>query len=66
MSMVKKLNERGVGALPGFIGIEVLNAEKGRLESRFELREELVAPNGYLHPSRSSRSPTPPAATAAS
>jgi uncharacterized protein (TIGR00369 family) len=47
--MVEKLNERGVGTLPGLIGIEVLEAEKGRLESRLELREELMAPNGYLH-----------------
>jgi 1,4-dihydroxy-2-naphthoyl-CoA hydrolase len=49
MSMLEKLNERGVGTLPGLIGIEVLEAEKGRLESRLELREELMAPNGYLH-----------------
>jgi 1,4-dihydroxy-2-naphthoyl-CoA hydrolase len=49
MSMVEKLNERGVGTLPELIGIEVLEAEKGRLDSRLELREELMAPNGYLH-----------------
>jgi len=47
--MVDALNERGVGTLPGLIGIEVLEAEKGRLESRLELRKELMAPNGYLH-----------------
>ena len=44
-----QLNERGVGTLPGLIGIEVLEANKGRLESRLELRGELMAPNGYLH-----------------
>ena len=49
MSVVDGLNERGVGTLPGLIGLEVLEAEKGRLESRLELREELMAPNGYLH-----------------
>jgi uncharacterized protein (TIGR00369 family) len=49
MSMVNGLNERGVGTLPGLIGLEVLEAEKGRLSSRLELREELMAPNGYLH-----------------
>jgi 1,4-dihydroxy-2-naphthoyl-CoA hydrolase len=49
MSMVEGLNERGVGTLPGLIGIEILEAEKGRIESRLELREELMAPNGYLH-----------------
>ena len=49
MSVVDALNERGVGTMPGLIGIEVLDAERGRLESRLELREELMAPNGYLH-----------------
>ena len=49
MSTLEGLNERGVGTLPGLIGIEVVEAEKGRLESRLELREELMAPNGYLH-----------------
>ena len=49
MSIVDGLNERGVGALPGLIGLEVLEAEKGRLASRLELRGELMAPNGYLH-----------------
>jgi uncharacterized protein (TIGR00369 family) len=49
MSIVEGLNERGVGTLPGLIGVEILEAEQGRLESRLELREELMAPNGYLH-----------------
>ena len=49
MSLLDRLNERGVGTLPGLIGIEVLEAEKGRLSSRLELRDELMAPNGYLH-----------------
>ncbi len=49
MSLVDRLNERGIGTLPGLIGIEVLEAEKGRLASCLELRGELMAPNGYLH-----------------
>jgi uncharacterized protein (TIGR00369 family) len=49
MSIVDELNERGVGTLPGLIGIEFLEAEKGRIASCLELREELMAPNGYLH-----------------
>ena len=49
MSIVDGLNERGVETLPGLIGLEILEAEKGRLASRLELREELMAPNGYLH-----------------
>jgi 1,4-dihydroxy-2-naphthoyl-CoA hydrolase len=49
MSIVDGLNERGVGTLPGLIGIEILEAEGGRIASQLELREELMAPNGYLH-----------------
>ncbi len=49
MSLLEELNERGTGTLPGLIGIEVLEVEKGRLASRLELRDELLAPNSYLH-----------------
>lgn len=49
MSLVKMLNERGVGTLPGLLGLEVLEAGDGRLSTRLELRDELMAPNGYLH-----------------
>ncbi len=49
MSLVEELNNRGNGTLPGLIGIEILQAEKGRLKSRLDLRDELMAPNGYLH-----------------
>jgi 1,4-dihydroxy-2-naphthoyl-CoA hydrolase len=49
MTMLDELNERGVGRLPGLIGLEVLAAEAGRLSTRLELRDELLAPNGYLH-----------------
>jgi 1,4-dihydroxy-2-naphthoyl-CoA hydrolase len=49
VSILDELNERGVGRLPGLIGLEVLEAEEGRLATRLELRDELLAPNGYLH-----------------
>ncbi len=49
MSLPEELNKRGTGTLPGLIGVEILEAEKVRLTSRLELREELLAPNGYLH-----------------
>ena len=35
--------------MPGLIGFEVLEAEEGRLATRLELRDELMALNGYLH-----------------
>ncbi|HEX2728164.1 MAG TPA: PaaI family thioesterase [Rubrobacteraceae bacterium] len=49
MSIIEKLNERGVGKLPGLVGLEIQTAERGEIHSRLELREELMAPNGYLH-----------------
>ncbi|MGH3148988.1 MAG: PaaI family thioesterase [Rubrobacter sp.] len=49
MSVLDELNERGAGTLPGLIGLEITQAEEGRLDGRLELREELMAPNGYLH-----------------
>ena len=47
--MLDELNRRSEGALPGLIGLEIVGAEKGSISSRLELREELLAPNGYLH-----------------
>ncbi len=39
----------GDGRLPGLIGIEVESIEDGRARMRLPVREELLAPNGYLH-----------------
>jgi len=49
MSILDELNERGLGTLPGLIGLEVLKAQEGAVSSRLDLREEVMAPNGYLH-----------------
>ena len=49
MSLVEELNNRTTGTLAGLIGVEILEADKGRLASRLDLREELMAANGYLH-----------------
>jgi 1,4-dihydroxy-2-naphthoyl-CoA hydrolase len=49
MSILDELNKRGAGTLPGLIGLEIVEAEDGRLSSRLQLRQELMAPNGYLH-----------------
>lgn len=49
MSIIDELNERGAGTLPGLVGLEILEAEEGKVSSRLELRDELMAPNGYLH-----------------
>ena len=39
----------GQGRLPGLIGIEVEEIEAGHVRMRLPLRDELLAPNGYLH-----------------
>lgn len=46
---VAKLNEQSAGHLPELVGFEVTEAEPGRVCAQIELREELMAPNGYLH-----------------
>jgi 1,4-dihydroxy-2-naphthoyl-CoA hydrolase len=42
-------NARGKPYLPGLVGVDVRHIERGRVESRLALRQELLAPNGYLH-----------------
>ena len=49
MPTLDELNERGMGTLPGLIGLTILETEEGKISSRLDLREELMAPNGYLH-----------------
>ncbi len=49
MSILDELNKRGIGTLPGLIGLEIMEAEEGRISGRLDLRDELMAPNGYLH-----------------
>ncbi len=49
MIPLEELNERSVGSLPGLIGLEITGTGEGHISSRLNLREELLAPNGYLH-----------------
>ena len=42
-------HELGLGRLPGLIGLEVVEVEEGHVLMHLPLREELLAPNGYLH-----------------
>jgi 1,4-dihydroxy-2-naphthoyl-CoA hydrolase len=41
--------ELGRNRLPGLFGIEIDQIEKGHVRMRLSLRDELLAPNGYLH-----------------
>jgi 1,4-dihydroxy-2-naphthoyl-CoA hydrolase len=39
----------GEGRFPGLLGIQVDLVEEGHAQMHLALREELLAPNGYLH-----------------
>lgn len=39
----------GEGRFPGWLGVEVVEVERGRTHMRLALRETHLAPNGYLH-----------------
>jgi uncharacterized protein (TIGR00369 family) len=43
------LNDASVGTLVGLIGLEIVEVDGPRVRSRLALRDELLAPNGYLH-----------------
>jgi 1,4-dihydroxy-2-naphthoyl-CoA hydrolase len=43
------LNSRGAGHLPGLVGVKILSVTPEALQSRLEVRKELMAPNGFLH-----------------
>jgi 1,4-dihydroxy-2-naphthoyl-CoA hydrolase len=43
------MRDRGVGRLPGLIGIELISVEEGLLTAQVKVRDELLAPNGFLH-----------------
>jgi len=43
------LNRFGTGHLPGLIGLQILSVTPQAVESRLEVRRELMAPNGFLH-----------------
>ena len=42
-------NRANQGRLPGLFGMEVVRVEHCLLEARLDLREDFMAPNGFLH-----------------
>lgn len=42
-------NDRSKGRFPALVGLEVLSMSKGYACCQLTVREELLAPNGYLH-----------------
>lgn len=45
----KDWRQFGAGKLPGLLGVEILEVEPKRVVARMEVRDDLLAPNGYLH-----------------
>jgi len=46
---IDQLNQFGAAHLPGLIGIEFTGIDAGVIRAQLEVRNELLAPNGYLH-----------------
>ena len=42
-------NARSGGYLPGLVGLSIVSVKPEALESRLDIRRELLAPNGFLH-----------------
>ncbi len=42
-------NDRSKGRFPGLIGLEILSMSHGYVSCQLKVREDLLAPNGYLH-----------------
>ncbi|MDH3640145.1 MAG: PaaI family thioesterase [Gammaproteobacteria bacterium] len=46
---LEQAKTRGRGKLPGLIGVDFDELELGLAVAHLEIRDELMAPNGYLH-----------------
>lgn len=46
---LERLNRRGDGKFPGLLGIRFTHLGERDVEGELLLRDELLAPNGYLH-----------------
>jgi uncharacterized protein (TIGR00369 family) len=44
-----QLNDAGAELFPGLVGVEVASVAEGVVQARLPLRNELMAPNGFLH-----------------
>jgi len=42
-------NARSAGHLPGLVGLTILSVGPQGVESRLDVRKDLMAPNGFLH-----------------
>ena len=49
MITVEDLNQRGVGRLPGHLGLVITQCSVDEMRAELPVRSELMAPNGFLH-----------------
>jgi uncharacterized protein (TIGR00369 family) len=49
MPTVEQFNERGRGHLPGLLGIVFTSVDPDKVRSELAVRQELMAPNGFMH-----------------
>lgn len=49
MITVEALNQRGIGRLPGLLGVVVTSLSDLEIATELLVRPDLMAPNGYLH-----------------
>jgi 1,4-dihydroxy-2-naphthoyl-CoA hydrolase len=46
---LEQLAQRGMGFLPGMIGVRFTAVSEKQVDAELDIRTELLAPNGYLH-----------------
>lgn len=46
---LEQINAVSVGKLPGLIGLEITSSDPARVLGHIDVREDLLAPNGFLH-----------------
>jgi 1,4-dihydroxy-2-naphthoyl-CoA hydrolase len=49
MLTAEQMNKRNAGSLPGLIGVEILEVDRGIIKSQLKVCPKVLAPNGYLH-----------------
>jgi 1,4-dihydroxy-2-naphthoyl-CoA hydrolase len=49
MISVEDLNQRGIGHLPGHLGLVITHCSADEMRAELAVRSELMAPNGFLH-----------------
>ena len=49
MVTLEDFNNRGSGRLPGYLGIVITRIGVAEIVAELEIKDVLMAPNGYLH-----------------